>query len=65
MCFFMFYILATGKWYSTGIVSTGSGCAMPNSYGIYADVAYFKNWIIETILNKFSNSDEDSSRTKE
>ena len=61
----MFFILATGKWYSTGIVSTGSGCAMPNSYGIYADVAYFKNWIIETILNKFSNSDEDSSRTKE
>ena len=56
---FIFQFIATGKWYSTGIVSHGFECARPNKYGIYADVAYFKDWIIETILTKFSNTDEE------
>lgn len=55
----IFNFIATGKWYSTGIVSHGFECARPNKYGIYADVAHFKDWIIETILNKFSSTDED------
>ena len=51
--FFFFDVLATGKWYSTGVVSGGFECARANYYGIYTDTAYFKDWIIETILTKF------------
>jgi len=40
------------RWYTTGIVSHGEGCAKPNSYGVYANVTYFKDWIVETILEK-------------
>ena len=55
---FIFQFVATGNWYSTGIVCQRFECARPNRYGIYADVAYFKDWITETILTKFSNADE-------
>ena len=46
--------IATAKWYSTGVVSHGIGCARPHEYGIYSNVEHFKDWIIETILNKFT-----------
>ena len=46
--------IATAKWYSTGVVSHGIGCARANEYGIYSNVEHFKDWIIETMLNKFT-----------
>ena len=55
--FFFLYIIATGKWYSTGIVSHGDRCARPHLYGVYSNVAYFKDWIIETILNEFTKAE--------
>ena len=53
-----FYIIATGKWYTTGIVSHGEGCARPHKYGVYSKVTHFKNWIIETILNEFTEKED-------
>ena len=49
--FFFLHVIATGKWYTTGIVSHGRGFARPRKYGVYSNVAHFKDWIIETILN--------------
>ena len=49
--FFFLHIIATGKWYTTGIVSHGRGFVRPRKYGVYSNVAHFKDWIIETILN--------------
>ena len=57
--FFLLHIIATEKWYSTGIVSHGVGCARPHKYGVYANVTHFKDWIIETILNEFTKPEID------
>ena len=54
-----FYVIATGKWYTTGIVSHGDGCARPHKYGVYSNVTHFKDWIIETILNEFTKKEDD------
>ena len=56
---FFLHIIATGKWYTTGIVSHGAGCARPHKYGVYSNVAHFKDWIIETILNEFTKAEHD------
>ena len=37
-------------WFAAGIVSSGFECANPHSYGLYSNVATYKNWIIEAIL---------------
>lgn len=29
-----------------GVVSYGNGCAQPGQYGVYAEVAYFEDWIV-------------------
>ena len=55
--FFFLNITETGKWYSTGVVSHGTGCARKHKYGVYANVAHFKDWVIETILNEFTKDE--------
>lgn len=42
---------AEGKWYITGIVSWGIGCAQKDSPGIYAYVIKFVAWIVNTIAS--------------
>ena len=32
-----------------GDVSFGNGCALEGQYGVYGDVAYFRNWIDTTV----------------
>ncbi|XP_057300161.1 serine protease hepsin-like [Hydractinia symbiolongicarpus] len=39
-----------GRWYATGIVSSGFECARPHSYGLYTNVAEYKDWVIKNIL---------------
>ena len=36
------------SWYLKGLVSWGRGCAVPGSYGVYADVRKVMKWIEET-----------------
>ena len=57
--FFFLHIIATGKWYTTGIVSHGRGFARPRKYGVYSNVTHFKDWIIETKLNQFTKAEHD------
>ena len=62
--FFFLYVTATGKWYSRGIVSHGDGCARPHKYRVYSNVAQYKDWIIETILNEFTKAEIDVKFTR-
>ena len=40
-------------------MSHGTGCALPHKYGVYANVTRFKDWIITTILNEFTEKEID------
>ena len=40
-----------GKWYLEGVTSWGAGCAEAGQPGVYADVRYFKSWIINNMNN--------------
>ncbi|XP_046459628.1 trypsin-like [Daphnia pulex] len=41
---------STTAWTQVGITSFGNGCAKPNFAGVYASVAFFRNWI-NTYMN--------------
>lgn len=38
-----------GGWSLIALVSSGSGCGLPEKPGIYTKVNYYSNWIMETI----------------
>ena len=40
-------------------MSHGDGCARPHKYRVYSNVAQYKDWIIETILNEFTKAEID------
>lgn len=38
-----------GRWYLVGVISWGKRCALPNKYGVYADVRVLHEWITNII----------------
>ena len=38
-----------GRWYLVGVISWGRRCALPNKYGVYADVRVLHQWISNII----------------
>ncbi|XP_068728977.1 CUB and peptidase domain-containing protein 1-like [Montipora capricornis] len=40
-----------GKWYLEGVTSWGEKCATAGQPGVYADVRYFKSWIMDNMNN--------------
>lgn len=42
----------TGRWFLTGVVAGGNGCADPSSPALYTRVSRFRNWIDEVISTR-------------
>jgi len=40
------------RWYLAGIISHGSGCALPRTASYYTRVSYYKNWISDIMNGK-------------
>ena len=51
-----------GTWYLKGIVSWGRGCAVPGSYGVYANVISVMAWIQDTTGEASQSSYETGSK---
>ena len=49
--FSIFIFLVADRWYTTGISTYSTGCGRPNKYGMYTNVASFRSWIIEHIID--------------
>ncbi len=45
----IFFDEGGGEWRQVGIVSWGEGCAQPDKFGVYTNVAQFTEWINNTI----------------
>jgi len=44
---------ADERWYAGGVISKGPSCGEEeNTYGVYANVTYFKEWIANTLLDQ-------------
>ena len=45
-----------GRYYLQGLVSWGYQCALPNKYGVYANLPLLKQWVVQTILSYDPNN---------
>ena len=41
-----------GQWYQVGVVSWNIGCGVPGYPGVYASVAFFRDWIREVLVDE-------------
>lgn len=44
-----YMISVEGRWHLLGVISWGRGCALRNRYGVYMNVGFYHNWIVDTM----------------